>query len=80
MHQYYRQNIHIIDFGHYTELFFKRLAAQAHTKCDPVPLFIKAAKEVQNASLPNPRPGDVKSHSTNTNNLFIHLPYHPQQP
>ena len=74
LHRYYWQNIHITDFGR------EHLAARAHKKCKVAPLFIKAAKAVQNLSLPNPQPGDTKSHSNNKNLLFIHLPYHPQQP
>ena len=68
------------DFGQYSELFFECLTAQAHNKCDLAPLFIKAAKEVQNSSLPNPRPGNIKELATDKNNLFIYLPYHPKQP
>ena len=44
LHRYYWQNTHITDFGRYTELFFERLTARAHKKCDLAPLFIKAAK------------------------------------
>ena len=81
LHRYYWQNTHIEDFGRFTELFFERLVARAHKKCDLAPLFIKAAKEVQSSSLPNPRPGvPTKSNSNDNKFLFIHLPYHPQQP
>lgn len=80
LHRYYWQNTNITDFGRFAELFFERLAARAHKKCDLAPLFIKAAKIVQDSSLPNPRPGDTKSHSKNDRLLFIHLPYHPQHP
>jgi hypothetical protein len=42
---------------------------------------MKAAQEVENSTLPNPRPGQKKENKvSNNNNLFIHLPYHPQQP
>ena len=80
LHQYYWQATHITDFGCFVELFFERLAARAHKKCDLVPLFIKAAKIVQDSSLPNPCPGDTQSYSKNGSLLFIYLPYHPQHP
>jgi hypothetical protein len=81
LHRYYWQNTHTEDFGRYTELFFERLTDRAHRRCDIAPLFIKAAQEVQNSVLPNPRPGQTEEiNSNNNNNIFIHLPYHPQQP
>ena len=33
------QNTHITNFGRFAELFFERLAARAHKKCDLAPLF-----------------------------------------
>lgn len=81
LHRYYWQNTHIQDFGRFTELFFERLTERAHKRCDLAPLFLKAAQEVENSTLPNPRPGQKKENKvSNNNNLFIHLPYHPQQP
>ena len=80
LHQYYWQNTNMTDFGRYTELFFEFLTARAHNKYDLAPMFIKVAKEAQNLSLLNPRPGDVRSPSIDKNNLLIHLPYHLEQP
>ena len=80
LHHYYWQNTHITDFGRFAELFFECLVARTHNKCNLSPLFINAAKIMQNLSLPNPRPGDTKSYSNNKSLLFIHLPYHPQHP
>jgi hypothetical protein len=54
LHRYYWQNTHIADFGRFTELFFERMIARAQKKCELAPLFIKAAKDVQNSTLPNP--------------------------
>jgi hypothetical protein len=49
-----RTPTHIADFGRFTELFFERMIARAQKKCELAPLFIKAAKDVQNSTLPNP--------------------------
>ena len=39
LHWYFWQNTHITNFGRFAELFFERLAARAHKKCDLAPLF-----------------------------------------
>ena len=44
-------------------------------------LFQKAATELKKSTMLNPRPGEVPAKSQDQEKLlFIHLPYHPQQP
>ena len=62
-------------------MFFNRLTDRAHKQCDIEPFFLRAVKELKNSSMPNPRPSSKSVQSKDTDKmLFIHLPYHPQQP
>ena len=56
------------------------MAARAHNIKDLEPLFICAANKLNSSSLPNPRPGASKSFSGDSQLLFVHLPFHMQQP
>ena len=44
LNRYYWQNTHIEDFGRFTELFFERLIARAHKKCDLCTTFHKGSE------------------------------------
>ena len=59
---------------------FTRLTDRAHKEQEIAPLFLKAAKEVQKSRMPNPKPGPKDYSNLNDGTLFIHLPYHSQQP
>jgi len=81
MHRYFWQNTKIQDYEAFVTKFFDRLTDRAHKQRDLEPLFRRAAKELKNSSMPNPRPGPRPAQSKDTEQmLFIHLPYHPQQP
>ena len=80
LHRYYWHNSRIEDFGKYTELFFHRLLDRAHKGFELAPLFIKAAQAVQNSCIPNPTPGPKSYSKLSDGLLFVHLPYHTQNP
>ena len=80
LHQYYWHNSRIEDFGKYTELFFHRLLDRAHKGFELAPLFIKAAQAVQKSCIHNPSPGPKSYSKLNDKLLFVHLPYHTQNP
>ena len=81
MHRYFWQNTKIKDYEAFVGKFFDRLTDRAHKQKDLAPLFRKAAEKLKESTMPNPRPGAVPEKSQDKEQLlFIHLPYHPQQP
>ena len=80
LHRYYWQNSRQCDFGTIIKLFFDRLTARGHNISKLIPLFKRAAKQVETSVMPNPTPGPKPATQSNSNLLMIHMPYHPQHP
>ena len=81
LHRYFWQNTKIQDYEDFVTKFFNRLMDRVHKQRDLKPLFQRAAKELKNSSMPNPRLGPKPAQSKEADSmLFIHLPYRPQQP
>ena len=80
LHRYFWQNTHLCDFRRLTELFFNRLLDRAHTRKSLIPLFLKASNKIATSKMPNPKPSQNKLTKNTDGLLFVHLPFHPQNP
>ena len=82
LHRYYWQNTFECDFITFTELLFLRMIDRGHLHCRLIPIFQKALKKVIKSELPNPtlKPPTDDDNDTTTNDLYIHLPHHPNNP
>ena len=84
IHRYFWQNSLEEDFVNMVTLLKQRMENRGHHHHNLLPLFHQALQKVANSSLPNPRP-TINQKLQNSNNnkndmLFLHLPYHPNNP
>lgn len=84
IHRYFWQNALEEDFVNMVTLLKQRMENRGHHHHNLLPLFHQALQKVATSSLPNPRPTtNQKLQNSNNNNndmLFLHLPYHPNNP
>ena len=84
IHRYFWQNSLEEDFVNMVTLLKQRMENRGHHHRNLLPLFHQALQKVASSSLPNPRPtiNQKLQNSNNSNNdmLFLHLPYHPNNP
>ena len=79
LHRYFWQNTYEEDFLNMVSLFIKHMYDRGHLKQDFIPILKASLDKVILSKLPNPKNTMTKP-KTNNNNLFLHLPYHPNNP
>ena len=84
IHRFYWQNTFQKDFLQMIQLLLNRLEDRGHLHRALAPLFTEALEKVVNSKLPDPHPGTnnkkQKLKATSNDSLFLHLPYHPNNP
>jgi hypothetical protein len=78
MHRYFWQNSDPLRFKHFADCFFRHLLQRGHSWDSLAPLFASAAEQVDRSTMPIPQVAGLPNERNNNNDVFLHLPYHPQ--
>jgi hypothetical protein len=83
IHRYYWQNTSNSDFLMYVGLLFDRMLDRGHQRTNLIPIFEQASIKVETSAMPNPKNEHKLNNDddeSNENNIYIHLPHHPNNP